>query len=217
LLGLYPLAAMLNHSCLANAVRVYVGELMIVHACQDIAAGEEVVWSYLPPTTEYGPRRELLQQQHGFVCHCQRCRVEKEATGSVIDETLSEWNTHLVEVSGMSVDQVKALYDAFDYLDTVLGGDSSLSNEAKRYLRVGYTYLHMNYLNAKLATLMTDATQDNEAVRNHVLAMATQLHFSFCASHNASTEDLSVSKKWSCVVVSVRRLLCVCRSASHIR
>ena len=67
LLGLYPMAAMINHSCMSNAVRVYAGETMVVHASQAITKGSEVLWSYVPPIE---PRRQqILQRQHGFTCH----------------------------------------------------------------------------------------------------------------------------------------------------
>ncbi|GKY92750.1 hypothetical protein MPSEU_000245000 [Mayamaea pseudoterrestris] len=194
LLGMYPLAAMMNHSCVANAVRVYVGEVMVVHAGQDVAAGDEVVWSYLPPTMEFHRRQKILQQQHGFVCKCQRCRVEEEALRTV-EPAVDEWNDHLVNVAALDSEQTQSLFATFQRLNAQLfGAESPLSNEAKRYLRVGYTYLHMNYLNATLAELKTKcgSSPEDDATRDEVLAIATQLHFSFCACHNASTEDLSI-------------------------
>jgi len=105
LLGHYPVAAMINHSCLPNAVRVFCGraqEIMVVHACQRIAQGEEIVWSYIPLTDPVAVRRQRLEQQHGFVCCCERCRAE-EAVDVPIDSirnnskdaalALEEWLT----------------------------------------------------------------------------------------------------------------------------
>lgn len=55
ILGLYPLAAMINYSCHPNAMRAFAttknnnNECMIVHANAPIEAGEEILWSYIPP------------------------------------------------------------------------------------------------------------------------------------------------------------------------
>ena len=69
LLGLYPLASMINHGCVANTVRVFAGEVMIVHTISKILAGQEVQWSYISPTIPY-PQRSQLLNQYSFTCHC---------------------------------------------------------------------------------------------------------------------------------------------------
>jgi hypothetical protein len=78
ILGMYPLAAMVNHSCHPKAVRVYHGttETMVVHACETIHAGDEITWSYVPPIYPFPERQQMLQQTHGFVCACPRCTSE---------------------------------------------------------------------------------------------------------------------------------------------
>ena len=58
----------------------------------------------------------------------------------------------------------------------------ALSNESQRYLRVAYSTLYMQYFNATL----------NDENTNETLHIATQLHFSFVACNNASTEHLSI-------------------------
>ena len=102
LLGVYPLAALINHSCSPNAVRVFGRmsntsendksaseidniqgrEVMIVHATTSIPKGSEITWSYCPPSTPFAPRRELLLSNYGFTCNCTRCIKEEEALKS---------------------------------------------------------------------------------------------------------------------------------------
>ncbi|KAG7373730.1 SET methyltransferase domain containing protein [Nitzschia inconspicua] len=105
ILGLYPLAAMINHACTTNATRIFVPvqttittsstsssnggigisggggggvtattttNVMIATATKDIAPGEEILWSYIPPTTSLPQRQEALSH-YGFQCHCPRC------------------------------------------------------------------------------------------------------------------------------------------------
>jgi len=98
ILSLYPLAAMINHSCQPNAVRVYScstcsnnsnssnnnssssnsfdTEVMAVHATQTIQKGEEIVWSYVPTTRPYYDRQRRLKETFGFNCGCSRCVTE---------------------------------------------------------------------------------------------------------------------------------------------
>lgn len=107
MLGIYPLAAMINHSCCPNAVRVFgripsttdddttkiVGnvhvpiiqgrEVMIVHANAAIHKGTEISWSYLPPSTPFVACREMLKSEYGFTCECVRCVKEEEALSSL--------------------------------------------------------------------------------------------------------------------------------------
>jgi len=78
LVGLYLLPAMINHSCLPNACRVFVGETMIVRASRDLKKGEEVVWPYTPPLQPYYHRQEQLENHYGFRCRCRRCGVESK-------------------------------------------------------------------------------------------------------------------------------------------
>lgn len=204
ILGIYPLAAMINHSCTANAIRSFAHNgTMIVHASKTIPKGSEVKWSYIPPTQVFAERRRALKKRHGFFCKCERCLVEaKELRRDILPVTLQsaleegmKWNGRLMDVvSGSNVDNSskRQLCIAFMNLeDNVFASTSkSLSNEVKRHLRVGYTNLHFNYFNAVL--LSATGTDKLKQAQKMVLASAMQLHFAFCASNNASTEHLSI-------------------------
>ncbi len=196
---MYPLAAMLNHSCSANALRSYVGETMVAHACKDIKAGTEINWGYIPPTQQLNVRRRTLKKSHGFVCKCERCVVEsRQLRNDVLPSTLkacfsraSRWNMDLIDVSNEDISK-QELCSTFVALEETISS-SSLSNEVKRYLRVAFTNIHINYFNATLSTLHgTGNVISANETRKAVLSSATQLHFAFCASHNASTAHLSV-------------------------
>jgi hypothetical protein len=205
LLGIYPLAAMLNHSCVANAVRVYAdGDVMLVHASSDIAQGQEIVWSYLPPTWPYEQRVQILKNLHGFVCQCTRCLAEYNAYHS--NDTASGGNlwSRLQTIDDLNLpcatsrrqnqdEQRQQLSSAIATLENDILREPSLSNEMRRYLRVGYAQVYMRHFNAELASLANDTANANIAKRREELLMlGMQLHFSFCAGHNASTEHLSV-------------------------
>lgn len=200
-LGIYPLAAMLNHSCTPNAIRTYSNETMIVHASKPIPAGSEVVWSYIPPTQIFTERRRALKRRHGFVCRCERCEIEfkhlkKDILPSNIKlalEEASKWNKNLLDTSSCDDLFKKRLCSAYLVLEDTVFSSTTLSNEVKRHLRVGFTNFHFNYFNSVLSALGNDedAVHSNQ-VREMVLASATQLHLAFCSSNNASTEHISI-------------------------
>jgi hypothetical protein len=203
LLGMYPLAAMLNHSCVPNAIRVFSGEIMVAHANTNIKAGEEIVWSYLPPTQPYPVRSDTLKNHYGFECTCERCALEGAAWKGPHAELLQEAYEFVAPLNRSNLDislqnqGIDALESAVQKLQDDILGNSSFSNELRRYLRVGYMHLYINFRNAALkAVLPINANSaDNAtttATNKRLLGMCMELHFAFCECHNASTEHLSI-------------------------
>ena len=206
LLGLYPLAAMLNHSCVPNALRVFAaGDWMIVHASSNIAKGSEIVWSYLPPILSYPQRRQQLQERHGFVCRCARCLKEEEAEASaqgvfLVPESLRAFE----KVAGLSALQSPESRKRFtknlmDWEKGIFDATTSplpKSNEIKRYWKIGNANLFINYLNAVLMDISSPhqnyTPEEVEKARANALLAAMDLHFCFVTCHYASTEHLSV-------------------------
>jgi len=202
ILGLYPVAALLNHSCQSNAVRVFCeGNSMVVHSNAAISKGDEITWSYIPPTQPFPNRQEALQSNYGFSCRCERCRVEaplydaQNMDQSFFLQSLEPLNHHwelgLDEASNLSLD---LLSHHISQLEDILKHER-LTNEERRYLRVGFLHLYIHYFNYTLLSVTTRNNKDEEEAtkqKEHVLQLATQLHFSLVASHNASTEHLSI-------------------------
>ena len=80
--GLYPAAAMLNHSCVPNTSTVFVGRTVHVHTVRDVEVGEELCVSYTDLAQSCAARRGVLQQCFGFLCCCPRCLDESSDTPS---------------------------------------------------------------------------------------------------------------------------------------
>jgi hypothetical protein len=73
--GVYPHAAILNHSCYPNCLLRYKdGVIMEIVAARDIQKGEELTHSYVDLVKDTPTRRRHLMKLHGFLCQCQRCR-----------------------------------------------------------------------------------------------------------------------------------------------
>ncbi|CAM9587566.1 unnamed protein product, partial [Phaeothamnion confervicola] len=71
--GMFPLVAMLNHSCSPNCAFVFCPARMEVRVLRPVAAGEELTVAYIDLLQSTADRqRELLQSRH-FECRCARC------------------------------------------------------------------------------------------------------------------------------------------------
>lgn len=188
ILGLYPLAAIINHSCSSNAVRVFCGETMMVHANAPIKQGQEIVWSYISPIQPYHNRKAQLASKYGFDCLCERCRTEAE----MYENKMVDLHDRLRPLEPLNQSKVNSelpqsqLSHCINELEDVLR-EELLSNEARRFLRVAFLHLYIHFFNATLRQ-----QPNNNLVREQVLQLTTQLHFSLVASHNASTEHLSI-------------------------
>ncbi|KAK2014522.1 tetratricopeptide [Colletotrichum eremochloae] len=74
--GLWVWAAYINHSCIANARKEYVGDLMVLRALRPIKKGEEIFHSY-DESADYETRQKALMTTWGFECGCALCAAEK--------------------------------------------------------------------------------------------------------------------------------------------
>ena len=75
--GLYQIASIPNHDCVANTVHQFAsldeGFRMFVKACRDIKKGEEITHSYVDAQEPLLIRQELLNLGKFFHCLCERC------------------------------------------------------------------------------------------------------------------------------------------------
>lgn len=74
-----------NHSCIPNADRSFIGDMMVVRATRGIKAGEEICMSYLNPEHSYPERKKRLSE-YGIDCDCPLCKVEKSMPAEVFSK-----------------------------------------------------------------------------------------------------------------------------------
>jgi hypothetical protein len=77
--GLFPLGATLNHSCMPNVLVSYVNrhEANVI-ARRSIKAGDELTHTYVQETASLDQRRAAMRI-YGFQCHCVRCVADDDA------------------------------------------------------------------------------------------------------------------------------------------
>lgn len=73
--ALYPLLALVNHSCVANSgYAVNPDDFSVVlRARKKICEGEEITRSYVPAVYGVPKRKQDLTNDWGVTCHCERC------------------------------------------------------------------------------------------------------------------------------------------------
>lgn len=75
--GLWVHASYMNHSCVANTMRSFVGDMLISRATRDIRAGEEIFQQYVPVKSVPDLRNRQYREGWGFECGCELCARER--------------------------------------------------------------------------------------------------------------------------------------------
>lgn len=80
--GIWITASYINHACDGNAIRSFIGDLMIVRATKDIPEGVEITMPYRMAEADNKETRKALEKTWGFKCACELCVVEMKTGGS---------------------------------------------------------------------------------------------------------------------------------------
>lgn len=89
--GIWVWASYINHSCISNAKKEFIGDLMILRATRAIKAGEEITHTY-DASHDYDERAAALMNTWGFACACKLCAAEK-ADGPALRKKRKELET----------------------------------------------------------------------------------------------------------------------------
>ncbi|KAK6531883.1 hypothetical protein TWF694_003048 [Orbilia ellipsospora] len=104
--GFWILPSYMNHSCVPNARRVILGDMMVIHAAVDIPKDTEILISYTDSKQPYQDRQGMFELSWGFTCHCQQCKFESTVNKSM-EDIMFEMQSIVLEVGyGMGTVQV---------------------------------------------------------------------------------------------------------------
>ena len=81
-MGLWLTASMINHGCLKNAERSFIGDMIIVRAARDLHAGEELKIAYFSAFQTLAHRDEGCKH-YGFTCTCSLCECQRATSNKV--------------------------------------------------------------------------------------------------------------------------------------
>ncbi|KAI8648829.1 SET domain-containing protein [Fusarium sp. Ph1] len=82
--GIWLLASRINHSCVGNCRRSFIGDMQIVRATRDLLADTELLFCYrLPVPFESYQEAQKGFKNWGFTCDCGLCLRKKATSRSV--------------------------------------------------------------------------------------------------------------------------------------
>ncbi|PRP89181.1 hypothetical protein PROFUN_01901 [Planoprotostelium fungivorum] len=79
-MGVYLQSSILSHSCDPNCRWEINGNNLTIHSLREIDEDEEITVCYVPLVNTWGLdlRRAVIARRRGFLCMCDRCKVEEE-------------------------------------------------------------------------------------------------------------------------------------------
>ncbi|KAF5549502.1 TPR domain-containing protein [Fusarium mexicanum] len=82
--GIWLLASRINHSCVGNCRRSFIGDMQIVRATKELPADTELFFCYrLPVPFESYQETQKGLNHWGFACNCELCLSKKSTSKSV--------------------------------------------------------------------------------------------------------------------------------------
>jgi hypothetical protein len=84
--GFWINASYINHACLPNSIRTFIGDIRFLRAARDIEAGEELTNQYVAPDIDIESRQDKYRDTWGFECTCELCVVDGAVRASVRQE-----------------------------------------------------------------------------------------------------------------------------------
>lgn len=82
--GIWTHASYINHSCISNARRAFIGDMMIVRASRDMEAGTEINFWYHNPDGISEKDLQKKLKHWGFVCGCAICLDARMTDAAVV-------------------------------------------------------------------------------------------------------------------------------------
>ncbi|THV83587.1 SET domain-containing protein [Aureobasidium pullulans] len=128
--GLWYQVSHINHSCIANCHRNFIGDMMIVRANFDIPKNTEITLAYIEHSPLPSVQQEEFQMDWGFQCTCNLCISEQYITPNtkmykhLVDAaaTFKRWKTHpatateVIKKAQELVDTITPLYPEYEKL-----------------------------------------------------------------------------------------------------
>lgn len=130
--GIWTQASFINHSCVSNARRSFIGDMMIVRATQDLQPGTEITFCYQVPEGDPRKMKKSLQNWQ-FTCTCAICENDK-TTGAVVFAERAKLMKELKRAFGQAPPQTAKLGKVVRLLESLNNTYSRPMDEVPRLL-----------------------------------------------------------------------------------
>lgn len=121
-IGVWSFISHINHSCISNSCRSFIGDMQIVRATKDLEAGTEVyAWYYDPMQFESIDQAQKHMSKWDFTCDCAFC----------IDRQMTTKKEHLKRESLLK--DLNRFLDNGAKKDNILGAQKTLERLTETY------------------------------------------------------------------------------------
>jgi len=151
--GIFPAAALINHSCTPTAVQTFAGRTLRVRAIQALNPQDEVTISYLDLADPLHLRHKELEERYFFKCACPLCalaaqdatalpahELDKEAvtaSGAHVQIALDLAATALALEEGRPADPVQTVHARLEFqMQAIAACEAALHPHHTRLLRL---------------------------------------------------------------------------------
>lgn len=215
--GLWLSPSYFNHSCLPNCDRTMVGDLLVVHASRDIAAGEECTMAYTNTIEpKDGKQEDSPTKSWGFSCACELCQLRASglpalpATSKAAEMDGLDWRQRAgkmatLKAAAMSLerDDSERLAPDFRALMKQVQADLPSQPPVVSVLKAAplawaFTYfarraMHSDAIAALEARYAIVTQYDACAVHRQQHALSSAVHRAFVANH---VDDVVACRAW---------------------
>ncbi|KAF2033869.1 hypothetical protein EK21DRAFT_57881 [Setomelanomma holmii] len=111
--GFWIHTSYINHSCLPNSVRTFLGDMLFLRTTRHIRAGDEITAQYVTPELTLGERQEKYKSTWGFECDCRLCQVDDQVGPAVEQERMALFNELKVTAQKLGAKPTKTALKRF--------------------------------------------------------------------------------------------------------
>ncbi|KAF4452842.1 hypothetical protein F53441_4397 [Fusarium austroafricanum] len=98
--GIWLLAARINHCCIGNCRRSFIGDMQIIRVTKDMPAGTELLFYYRPPhALESYPVVQKHFESWEFVCACELCKERSKTTAETWKKRREIYDAFIAELA----------------------------------------------------------------------------------------------------------------------
>ncbi|KAI5249075.1 SET domain-containing protein [Aureobasidium subglaciale] len=197
--GLWYQASHINHSCLANSYRSFIGDMMLVRAGTNISRGSEITLAYSGTSAFSSEQQDESQRDWGFRCGCKKCTCEEHIIpGSDMHKKLKDAMNTWIEYKTNATPIPEIIEQAQQAIDAIM----PLYPDHEKLPRLGLTQHHEELMWIYHAMEKHDLVAENakQLIRDYGYILSSDDREVQMASENA-IPDLDVV--WALLHLSI--------------
>ncbi|CAK1364786.1 unnamed protein product [Cercospora beticola] len=164
--GVWLISSAINHDCIGNVSRTFLGDMLLLRANRRISAGEELTMRYINPENTIEQFHEQLRRSWNFSCTCRLCTAEvntppyqRSIRASLLEQVIELQNENLVlEWSPPSMEIINQVEKLCKGIERTYN-DSLFKALPRSMLHVVHLWLCMAYATQSMGDAMLDAAR----------------------------------------------------------